>query len=237
MSKFYFNGRPDGIGNRIEQLIHLSKYCEENKIEIIYIWNKSTYRNYPIYIKFKYITIKTKLEENDKNLPQYKINDLNISKLKFNIHNYDFLFKIDVEEYDTAIHIRGGDRIMKKVSTNSDFSTLNELEETIIKTSKYVNENDSIKKCIIICEEKKYITMLEKLIKKNIYKVPNSDRKYHDWQDFYYLTRATQNTIMCSKFSSFCVCASLLSNLNCITFFNDSESNLYRFNANTIKIY
>ena len=33
----YFNGRLDGIGNRIEQLIHLEAYCVEHGVKRIYI--------------------------------------------------------------------------------------------------------------------------------------------------------------------------------------------------------
>ena len=232
MYAFYYNGRPDGIGNRIEQLLYLETYCEKNNIQCIYIWNNSKYRNYPIYIQFKHITIKEKLDKNECNVPQYT--DIKIFGLKYNINNHTFLFALDVEDYDTAIHIRGGDRI-QQTPTHFDFSTLSELELCIIKTATYINNNESIKKCIIVCEEKIFISKLKNLLKKNIYVLP-TNTKYHDWQDFYYLTRATKNIIMCCKFSSFSICASILSNLNLITFFDDSESNLSRYNAKIIKI-
>jgi hypothetical protein len=43
---FYFIGRPDGIGNRIEQLIKLQEYCKKINVKCIYIWVNSSFRNY-----------------------------------------------------------------------------------------------------------------------------------------------------------------------------------------------
>lgn len=237
MFVFLFNGRPDGIGNRIEQLLHIEKYCEATNKKCVYKWNNNRrYRRYPIYIRFKHIEIKETLSESDKTLPVYNRFSIKTfrTKLNYNLENHEFLFSLDLEDYDTAIHIRGGDRLRKN-PTDCNYSTIDELESCIIKTAKYVNETESIKKCIIVCEETKYISKIKELINKEIYILPH-DKKYHDWQDFYYLTRATQNVIMCCKFSTFSICASLLSNLNLITLFDSSKSSLRKFNAKIVKI-
>ena len=34
--EIYFLGRPDGIGNRIEQLIKIQEYCIKNNMKCIY---------------------------------------------------------------------------------------------------------------------------------------------------------------------------------------------------------
>lgn len=47
-----FSGRPDGIGNRIEQLILIQEYCVENNLRCYYIWNNSNFRKYLPLISF-----------------------------------------------------------------------------------------------------------------------------------------------------------------------------------------
>ena len=247
MSQFNFNGRSDGIGNRIEQLIAISKYCEKHNAQCVYSWNNSPYRKYQVKIKFNKIDIKCA----DTKCADIKCADIKCADTKcadeqsikssdifgvmepYNTFSHQFLFHIDVEEYDTAIHIRAGDRIKLNPGLNSDFSTLTELDECLKKTIKYVNETDSIKKCIILSEEKKYVEKIKKFITKKVYELPQSNVD-KDWQDFYYLTKAKQNIVMCCKFSSFSICAAILSNLNLVTFFNKTESNLARYDVKLI---
>ena len=282
MSQFNFNGRSDGIGNRIEQLIAISKYCEKHNAQCVYSWNNSPYRKYQVKIKFNKIDIKcadtkcadikcadikcadtkcadikcadTKCADTkcaDTKCADIKCADIKCADTKcadeqsikssdifgvmepYNTFSHQFLFHIDVEEYDTAIHIRAGDRIKLNPGLNSDFSTLTELDECLKKTIKYVNETDSIKKCIILSEEKKYVEKIKKFITKKVYELPQSNVD-KDWQDFYYLTKAKQNIVMCCKFSSFSICAAILSNLNLVTFFNKTESNLARYDVKLI---
>ena len=52
-----------------------------------------------------------------------------------------------------------------------------------------------------------------------------------DWLDYYYLTRATKNIIMCCKFSSYSITASILSNKKLLIFRESLNSNLPRYNA------
>ena len=262
MSEFNFCGRADGIGNRVEQLIAITKYCEKYNTKCVYKWNNSPYRTYPVQIKFNNIDIKCADEKGadkkgaDKKGADEKgadekgadekgadekgadeksvtLSEMNSVISPYNTSIHQFLFHIDVEEYDTAIHIRAGDRIRLTPELHSDFSTLAELDECVRKTIKYVNDTESIKKCIILCEEKQYIEKIKKLIIKKVYELPKS-KVHKDWQDFYYLTKAKQNIIMCCKFSSFSVCAAILANLNLVTFFNKTESNLARYNVNKL---
>ena len=234
MNKFIVQGRPDGIGNRIEQLINIESYCEKHNTRCVYIWNNTRYRNYPIYIQFKHIDIQLMLEQKDMNLPTLQYNTMYTKNPIYNTLNHRFLFNIETEAYDTAIHIRGGDRL-QLTPICGDYSTKQELDMCIEKTITYVNQNDEIKRCIILCENKTYIESMKKYIKKDIY-IPPINTQYGDWVDFYYMTKASKNIIMCCKFSSFSICASLLSNTNLITFFNSDESNLERYNAKVLKV-
>ena len=49
---FHFIGRPDGLGNRIEELINIQEFCETNNKKCVYIWNNSQARKYDIFIHF-----------------------------------------------------------------------------------------------------------------------------------------------------------------------------------------
>lgn len=56
--QYVFNGRLDGIGNIIEQLIYLQDFCEKNNITCYYIWNNHcVYRTYEPMIEFNNINI------------------------------------------------------------------------------------------------------------------------------------------------------------------------------------
>ena len=66
---FIFYGRPDGIGNRIEQIIYIQEYCKHYNERCIYIWNNSNYRNYKCMIEFDNVIVKDKVYTEDCNLP------------------------------------------------------------------------------------------------------------------------------------------------------------------------
>ena len=53
-------GRPDGLGNKITELILLEAYAIEKNINVKYYWNNSKYRKdrkYPILLKGKNVEI------------------------------------------------------------------------------------------------------------------------------------------------------------------------------------
>lgn len=54
--------------------------------------------------------------------------------------------------------------------------------------------------------------------------------------DYYSLTKSTKRIILYCKFSSYSITASLLSNLELVTFFDENETNLYRYNTNVVKL-
>lgn len=53
-----------------------------------------------------------------------------------------------------------------------------------------------------------------------------------DWLDFYYLTKPEKYILMCSNFSSYSICASILGNKKLLVLKNSLKSNLSRYNAN-----
>lgn len=233
MNIFIFNGRPDGIGNRIEQLIYIQEYCLNNNLVCIYIWNnKIKYRTYDILINFKNIIIKEKLDIND----NYPIYNSNIFQRTYNnLVYYNFNFNLDFQNnYDVIIHIRGTDRLTN--NKHPDFSNINELNKFINKTINYVNNNDSIFSYTVISDDIKYIQNIKNKIKKKFITLYyNNNNISKDWIDFYYLTRVKNEIIMCSKFSSFSITASILAN-KCLCVFSESlNSSLGRYKAN-IKI-
>tara|TARA_Y100001970_G_C14256189_1_gene875572 strand:+ start:7702 stop:8568 length:867 start_codon:yes stop_codon:yes gene_type:complete len=271
-----YMGTDDGLGMKINQLIKLNKHCEQNNITFIYVWKNCSYRRYTNHITFNKIKIINIDEFNKfyKKIPLKTINFNNIQKNIYNINNHKFNFKLpEINTYDTAIHIRGTDRLISNTNDLSNlknqtkyysnkknmshifskfknykphnptqnyagindvkkdqskhFSTPEELNDCIEKTINYVNNNDNIKNCIIVSDDNKYINKIKERITKNIVSLNNNQSNINrDWVDFYYLTKATDNIIMCSKYSTFSYSASILSNLNLITFFDPEDNNL-----------
>ena len=55
--KFNFNGRDDGLGNRLEELIKLQNFCQEYGHKVLYRWNNDGKFKYPIIFSCKDINI------------------------------------------------------------------------------------------------------------------------------------------------------------------------------------
>ena len=138
---FYYNGRPDGIGNRVEELIYIQQYCEEKNKECIYIWNNTNRkdRSYDCLISFDKIKIKYDITDEERRL----INK-NCKSRTFG-YNVKFKFLFDLPKpiiYDAIIHIRAGDRL--KNNHHFDYSNPKELRSFIKKTVKYLNNEKDI---------------------------------------------------------------------------------------------
>lgn len=225
---FYFLGRPDGLGNRIEQLINIQEFCIKNNMKCIYVWNNSGYRKYDINITFENIEIC------DSIIRDKKINYLSKLPFKRSI-GYDINFKFNFTiptniNYDVIIHIRGTDRINDK-NKHPDFSTASELDCYINKTINYVNNDKTISTFTIVSDDNKYINDIKSKIKKQFVYLPYNYNVNKDWLDFYYLTNPQKYIIMCSQFSSYSICASILSNKKLLVFKNSLKSNLPRYKA------
>lgn len=228
---FYFLGRPDGIGNRIEQLINIQEYCEANNMKCIYIWRNSSFRNYNARIEFENIEIRTSIKPEEE---KYILNNIkNILQRTFGHKvKYKFNFTIDNHlNYDVIIHIRGTDRIVLN-KKNKDFSTIDMLNSYINKTIEYVNNDESILTYTVVTDDIQYKKLLLYGINKRYVELIYNYKVNNDWLDFYYLTTPQKYIIMCSQFSSYSICASILGDKKIKVFKNSLSSNLSRYNAN-----
>jgi hypothetical protein len=227
--EFYFLGRPDGIGNRIEQLIYIQEYCIKNDMKCIYIWiNQDNFRSYKIGITFENIEIRYSISNEEKNKllkspfmrsPEY------IVKFKFNFNINNFI------KYDSIIHVRGTDRLTNEAD-HYDFSTIEMLNSYINKTINYINNDSSILTYTIVSDDNKYINEIKSKINKEFVELVYNYDIDKDWLDFYYLTRPQKYIIMCCQFSSYSITASILGNKEILVFKNSLKSNLPRYKAN-----
>jgi hypothetical protein len=229
---FIFIGRPDGLGNRIEQLINIQEFCFVNKKKCIYIWkNGNKSRTYDILIRFDNITIKSGITDEDRN--KYNI----ISKNCFQRSNnfcpvYQFKFNIlNNINYDVIIHIRAGDRLQKNQSPSKDYCNIEQLNDFITKTINFLNNERNITTYSIVTDDSKYYHIKNKITKKFIPLLYNYDIP-KDYLDFFYLTKPSKYVIMCSQFSSYSICASILGNKQLFVFKSSLNSNLQRYKAN-----
>lgn len=229
---FIFYGRPDGIGNRIEQIIYIQEYCKRHNERCIYIWNNSNYRNYKCMIEFDNVTVKDKVYTEDFDLPT-KNHEIFMRTPNFLI-NYKFTFNIKKNiHYETIIHVRATDRLNEALSrTNGDYSNKNDLMNFIRKTIDFINQSD-IETYTIVSDDAKYSDLLISKINKTYVKLIYDENIPNCWMDFYYLTKPGKNVIMCSKFSSYSITASILGNVPIYVFPESLESNLNRYKANT----
>ena len=223
----YYNGRPDGIGNRIEQLINIQEYCKKYNLNCIYIWNNTfTHRTYEPLIKFDNITIKNKINENEKKYLAKKC----MIRTYGNIIDYQFTFNINnMINYDIIIHIRGTDRLQP--INHFDYSNINELIYFINKTIKFINSRNDINTYTVVSDDKRLLNYTINKIKKKYIQLPYTQNINKDWLDFYYLTKPNKYVLMCCKFSSFSITASILENKTLLVFPESLNSNLPRYKA------
>lgn len=221
--EYVFNGKPDGIGNRIEQLIYLQEFCEKNNIICYYIWNNQiVHRTYEPMIEFNNIIIVTDKQYLKCGLPHIKINEIQSIRTKYYIPIFKFKFNIEIEEnYDCIIHVRGTDRL--EYESIGDFSNPQELNELIKKTINFVNKNNDIQTFAIVSDDEQYKKQIINNINKKHIQLHYYENIMNDWADYYYLTKPNKFIIMCSKFSSFSITASIISNKKLLIFSNCNE--------------
>ena len=231
---FYYPGRPDGLGNRIEQLIGIQKYCEINNSKCIYLWNNDGHRKYDIFIKFDDIEIVKNTTNDSTILQKAKMRKCPLVRNKEPFVKFNFTFSIPHIDYDTIIHIRATDRITNHVQSK-DFSTIEDLVILINKTINYINTEKSISNFTIVSDDISLKEYMKNKIHKKYVELSYNFNINKDWLDFYYLTKPKNNVIMCSQFSSYSITASILGNKPLLIFKTSLESNLPRYKVD-IKI-
>lgn len=210
-------GRPDGIGNRMGEIILCEAYCIRNNINGEYYWNNNTHRKdrkYPILFKTNNLLIHDKqyISESDSGpisvgfTLNEKINAAKNIKPLFNI-------KFENNIKPVGIHIRMGDKVDPSFDWECSISV-----DTVIS---FVNEtanilNNSNTKHIFICSDnEKIITYLKSKLNKDIIVCnPICDNGVpEEYKDFFALSLCKE-LILSSTFSSYSICASLIGNIN-----------------------
>lgn len=224
---YKYNGRTDGIGNRIEQLITIQEYCIKNNCKCYYIWNNVFYCNHLPLIRFDNIEI---LTNKDERIMKYETCPCERTE-GFNV-KCEFLFDVKnrVEEYDIILHVRGTDRLSNYIK-HEDYSNQNELNDFIEKTIEYVNNNKEIATYTIVSDDEKYIKYIISKINKKYVELSYDCDVPKAWLDYYYLTKTKKYILMCCKFSSYSITASIISNKKLLVYSESLKSNLVRYKA------
>lgn len=233
----YFNGRPDGLGNRIEELINLECYCIENDTSCNYYWNnKYNFRNYNIFLKCKNILIQNKTSY-EKASEEYK--DKYIYN-KYSIYNHNdiinaaknitFYKNISCDISYISIHIRSTDKLNNR---GKDEFTYSFFIEKLQKSINYLNNLSEEINIFIASDDDKYKKYLINNLNKNYHIVDPFSNVIDDtiYKDYFSLVHS-KKIIMVPKFSSFAATASLLGNNILLSHCHENETSLYRYKCN-----
>ena len=236
LNSFDFNGRPDGLGNRLVELICLEIYCIKNNLKCNYYWrNQYAFRTYKNLFECENITIQDKIEYKI----DYKTNKIPVSlefytkdeiynaakniNLKYNLPKLDY-------EY-IAIHIRGTDKLLNRTC---DEFTLDFFQTNLDKCIKIINNLSSENFNVVICSDDITIKnhFIDQLNNNIIVKEPyNNIDLPENYKDFYKLVGAKE-IYMVPKFSSYASCASILGNNILHSFVDEKESSLWKYKCN-----
>lgn len=229
-----FQGRPDGLGNRVEELINLGAYCHVNKQKLIYVWrNKPHYwngeliaRSYDIYLSLDNVLITNDHETSGPSIELSAIIDKLTQKdfltaAKTIKPNFEIHFENNIKPL--GIHLRGTDRINKKMKHPHFMKSEKQFNDLIDRTVFYVN--NTLPQYLFICSDdieykKKFLSRLDKRIKV-VDPVAENDIP-EEYIDFFALTLCSE-VVMCSKFSTFAITASLIGNIKLTAFYKDDE--------------
>lgn len=240
---FFINGRPDGLGNRIEELIHIEYFCEKHNETCNYYWNNTDAcdtRKYNLFLRCKNIIIQSE-KKHDNSICASKSDVINEDN---NIKTRDILVKVSKNitfsfdhkttniEY-CAVHIRSTDKLLNR---GPHEFTKDVLLQRIDSTAKYIN--DSNIGCIVICcDDKRYESLLKSKLKPNVDILLNPFDCVHDpvYRDYVTLINA-KKIIMCPKYSSFSATASLLGDNVICSFYDDTDQFNNRYKSNVEKI-
>lgn len=228
----FMNGRPDGLGNRIEELIHIEYFCEKHNETCNYYWNNidaPIARKYNIFLRCKNVIVQSE-KKHDKSICVSKADVFNedndiktrdiLVKVSKNI-TFTFDYKIPNIEY-VAVHIRSTDKLLNR---GCHEFTKDLLLQRIDLIAKYINESN-IEYIVICYDDRRYENLLKSKLKPHINILSNpfvdciNDPVY---QDYITLMNAVK-VIMCPKYSSFSATASLLGNNVICSFYEDTDS-------------
>ena len=230
-----FNGRPDGLGNRIEELINLECYCIKNDISCNYFWNnKYNFRSYNNLLNFKNILIQDNHFHDNINIKcnfgEYNnIEMINASK------NINYFKNINTDLSYISIHIRSTDKLNNR---GKDEFTYDFFIDKLQKSITYLNNMSEEINIFIASDDYKYKKYLINNLNKNYHIVDPFLNIIDDpiYKDYFSLV-LSKKIIMIPKFSSFAATASLLGNNILVSHCHENETSLYRYKCNIQYIY
>src|SRR6056297_11970 len=226
MENFNFIGRPDGLGNRLEENNEVSSICYKKNITENYVWcNQIVFRDYDILITSKNLKITKKAISN---IPTRTISDLAesierekmIKAAKGIIPTFNICFKNNINP--VGVHIRGTDRI----KNNNHPHFMKNKKEFLDYLSKVVSlVNIEKPEYVCVCsDDKRYRNIFIENLDKSIQVItPICDKQVpNEYRDFFALTLCKE-IYMCSKFSTFSIMASIIGNSPIVALVMDAE--------------
>lgn len=225
----YFNGRADGLGNRIEQLINLELLCIKNQVKCEYYW-ENKYKN-RIYshelIQCKNIII----QHNKKYACPTKVYFMNETATHEEMieaaANVKILIdtQLPAKEY-ISVHIRSTDKLNNRGKDEFDRATFNTFFN---KTINILNGLEAYDNLLYIASDDMMLRdyMISKLNKK--LKVIEIDSNYLPELMDYYMLMNSKEIYMLPKFSSYAACASLMGDNILHSYFDENETSLHRY--------
>lgn len=226
-----FNGRPDGLGNRIEELINLECYCIQNDVSCNYYWNnKYNGRSYKNLLNCKNILIQNNNSHAHVNI-KCNFGKFNNNEMINASKNINYFKNINNDLSYISVHIRSTDRCNN--SGHKDFFTYNFFVDKFKKTLNYLNNMTDEMNIFIASDDNKYKKYLINNLNKNYHIVDPFLNIIDDpvYKDFFSLVHS-KKIIMVPKFSSFAACASLLGNNILVSHCHENETSLYRYKCN-----
>jgi len=225
MNLFSFFGRPDGLGNRLEEIILLESVCSRSNAKCEYIW-RNRYSTHSYEICFKADHVKIVAEEE----PRYPVKSLSDFDLSFTqkeilesakkiIPNFNPSFQGNI--CPVGVHIRGTDRIG---SDHPHFmKNESELQMYLSETIDVLNRTKP--RFVYVCSESEQCkrVFLRHLDPDISVVDPTLDKlSSPEYADLFSLS-ICKEIWMVSRFSSFSIIAALIGNVELVTFVNDPE--------------
>ena len=236
-STVYFNGRLDGLGNRIEQLIHLEAYCAKHGVKGVYYWRQHAAcqdRKYPILVACENITIEDEANSRP-NTVEIDVSKNEWSKQAFQEAAKRIRYVEPLESQDPyiAVHIRSTDKLYNRGKDEFSFDFF---KEKFNRTVAMLNTIQTKVKLTITSDDPRYKKLLIDNLNPHFQIVePFKSEIGHDvYRDFFALVHATQ-IIMVPKFSSFSACASLIGGNTLLSHCDEHDTNLYRYKCNVLR--
>lgn len=233
---YIVGGRASGLGNRIEEVIVCEALCDLKKINITYTWAKNGAPNRLYPILFKTDGLNTKISTKPLGISRKN----NIRKGFYEQANQEIMLKASSKIKPTfnikfennikpiGVHIRSTDRIANR--GNKDQMTGEFFQKCFNHTIQLINELNPPYLFVASDDHSKKVNFISKLNNNITIVNPISDSKHPVYDDFFGLSLC-EKIYMCSKFSSFAICASLIGDIPIVSYIDENETNLWRYYA------